>query len=94
MEEQAQGFMVTDPWTWRDRLRHRLFPDNHCELPEAPAHFEDVLEIRVSVSLSAMDRLRVLLTGKLSVRTRVVCEHAVGCSRSASVASPVLTFQR
>lgn len=84
---------VGGSWTWKDRLRYKLFPSRHADLPEAPANFADVLEVRVDVGLDAMDRLRVLLTGKLHVQTRVVCENRVGDTRSNSMAYPVLGFK-
>lgn len=90
-EMNAQEFYK--PWTWRDRLRFKLFPSTPCPLPPAPAHFEDVLHVDVSVGLDALDRMRVLVTGKLAVRTRVVCEHKPGATVSASAAYPVLRFE-
>lgn len=93
MEENTQAFAHNISWTWKDRLRFKLFPYPHCELPEAPAIFKDILEVRVDVGFSAVDRLRVLLTGKVRVRARVVCENKVGRSISSSVAFPVLSFK-
>lgn len=78
--------------TWRERLICRIFPVRWCELPEAPAEFKDVLEVQVGVGLDIKDRLRLLLTGKLKVRVRIVCEEKVGATVSNSVAYPVLNW--
>lgn len=91
MTEQAGGnYCSTTPWTWRDRLRFKLFPSEPCPLPAAPAQFEDCLVVTTMVYLSWRDRLRVLVVGWMRVETRTVTEHRVGASVTASVAYPTL----
>lgn len=70
-------------------LRSRLFPYQHCELPEAPANWPDVVHVTTIASLSFVDRLRVLASGQLRVDTRTVTENVVGDSRTSSVAFPI-----
>lgn len=77
-----------DPVPWYRRLYNRVFPWVPCELPEAPASFQDVIISRAKVNLSFADRLRVLFTGKLEVETRIVTENLVGSTRSKSVTRP------
>lgn len=73
------------PLTWRDRFRERFFPAAYCELPEAPATHRDVLVVRVFTHLSWLDRLRVLLTGRIRVESKTVTEHVIGDHRTCSV---------
>lgn len=73
------------PWTWKDKLRVKLFPPQHCDVPEAPAHFRDALVCRVVSELSWLDRLRVLVTGRIQVESKTITEHAIGCHKTQSV---------
>jgi hypothetical protein len=85
----SHNYYVDTPWTWRDRLRWKFFPSRHCELPpNVPAHWEDVLVVKVTVKLGLVDRLRVLLSGVLVVDSRTVTEHKVGGNIGTSVAYP------
>lgn len=80
-------FSSSRPWTWRDKLRCKLFPPQHCDLPEAPALFQDVLVCRVTSELSMLDRLRVLITGRIRVESRTVTENMMGSHRTKSIFS-------
>jgi hypothetical protein len=62
-----------------------LFPAQHCDLPEAPASYKDVLTCRVTSNLSMTDRIRVLITGRIRVETKIVTENLLGDHKSASV---------
>lgn len=75
---------IEAPWTWRRRLRARLFPVKHCFAPEAPASFKDCISMTVVTKLSFADRLRCLLTGVVVQHSRIVTEHEVGNTVSAS----------
>jgi len=89
-ETKSQGcYTVESPWTWKEKLRAKLFPLNHCELPEAPATHKDVLVVETFVTLGWMDRFRVLISGRLRVDTRTVTENTVGDCKTASVAYPL-----
>ena len=88
MNEQA--YFVDTPWTWRERLRFKLFPSRHCSLPDAPATHLDCVVIKTIVVLGWLDRLRVLASGRMTVETKTVTEHIVGAAATASVAYPSL----
>ncbi len=77
------------PVTLKDRIRWRLYPANHCDLPEAPPKYKDVLVCRTGVQLSMLDRLRILVSGKLMVETRTVTENEIGAHITGSVAYPL-----
>lgn len=88
MNEHA--YVVEYQGTWRERLRFKLFPSRYCPLPEAPASHLDCVVIRTTVVMGWMDRLRVLLSGRLTVETKTVTEHVVGATTTASVGYPSL----
>lgn len=85
-----QNYFVDTPWTWRDRVRSRLLPTRYCDVPGAPAAYRDCVVVKTVASLSLLDRLRVLVTGKLIVETKTVTENIVGATVTASVAYPSL----
>lgn len=82
------NYYVETPWTWRERVWFCLFPSRYCELPTAPATYQDCVITKVIVALSWRDRLRLLVTRTLTVETKTVTEHKVGATVSASVAYP------
>lgn len=85
-----QGYYVDTPWTWRERLKWKLFPSRHCELPSAPATYQDCVVVRTVAMLSFADRVRVLLSGRLTIETKTVTENIVGAAVTSSVAYPSL----
>lgn len=81
------------PWTWRDRLRCRMFPrkDHLLEWPDLHGHpTADFLSIRTTVHLSFADRLRVLISGKMIVSTKTTTQFVIGENKTNSVAFPEL----
>lgn len=93
MEEKDNCYYADSPWTWREKLRYRLYPSMPCPLPSAPAAFADCVVVTTHVGLDWLDRLRVLVSGKLKVETRTVTENVVGGTVSSSVAYPVLRWE-
>ena len=92
---EDQNFYADSPWTWREKWRDRLFPSRPCQCPMPEKyHAEDVVVIRTCVSLSLLDRFRVLLTGAVIVETRTATEHIVGQTETTSVAYPSLPFTK
>jgi hypothetical protein len=83
--ENTGCFTIAREWTWKDRLRAKLFPNTPCYVPEAPRHYKDCLSTTVRSHLCFTDRLRVLLTGKAEVEIKIVTENVVGGTRTASV---------
>lgn len=77
--------------TWRDRLRWKLFPRTHCELPEVPpgTTTKDCITIHTKCGLSIADRIRVLVSGRLEVTTRTVTQNEVGQSITSSACFPL-----
>lgn len=66
-------------------MRIKLFPPQHCELPEAPATHKDVLICKVVSELSLIDRLRVLFSGRVRVESRTVTENVIGDHKTNSI---------
>jgi hypothetical protein len=71
---------------WQEKLGWRLFPAHHIDSPELPcAH--DVLVCVSRVHLSWIDRLRVLISGKIEVTSKTTTKGVIGDHISASVFS-------
>lgn len=71
--------------TWKDKLRCKLFPPQHCDLPHAPPTHKDVLVCRVTVELDMLDRLRVLIAGRIRVESRTVTANLIGDHKTKSI---------
>lgn len=68
--------------TFLDRLRWKLFPSDRCEIPDIPA--SDCVIVRSNFRLSLLDRLRVVISGRIEVETKTATEHVVGnCASNA-----------
>ncbi len=75
--------------TWRDKIRRRLFPYRHCQLPDAPSNYADCITIHTEVVLSWTDRIRAMLSGRFEVTTKTVTENVVGKNITASECYPL-----
>lgn len=82
---------TTQRWKtdWRDKLRWRLFPAQHCDVPVAPPSYKDCLSCRITVTLSFSARIRLLFSGRLMVDSKTVTENTIGASVTSSVAYPM-----
>ena len=69
---------ITPLLPWRDRLKNWLFPGKHCPSPKAPSSYKDELVIRTMIKFSLLDRLKVLLTGRVVVITNTRTENEIG----------------
>jgi hypothetical protein len=78
------------PWmsNW-DRLMLWLFPRVEVELPEAPAEWVDVIHFDSVTHFSFLDRLRLLVSGRLHTRALIVCQNLVGQTKSVSASRPL-----
>ena len=76
--------------TTRERLEARLFPAQHVEAvyPEWAGQ-GDVVFVDSITHVSWLDRLRILLTGRIVTKSRVTCEHKVGRTTAVTAAWPV-----
>lgn len=71
--------------TLKDKIRWKLFPTRFCYLPETSIIYKDVVTIRSYTNLSLIDRLRVLITGRIATESKTVTENEVGNCTSKSV---------
>lgn len=81
------GYMTIKLTPMRRVLRW-LFPSRPLPYEDAPDWSKDGMYIVTYTHLSFVDRLRVLVGGKLRVETRTWCEHAPGRVETACVAEP------
>lgn len=70
-------------------MRQRLFPARLPEIVEMPLGFQDYMVTKITVSLSFLDRLRLLVSGTLLVDCRISTENRIGDTRTASMAYPL-----
>lgn len=64
--------------TWKDRVKWVLFKRTVPDYPDLPEGFKDGITTNQSVELSFIDRIKVLLTGRFSVRTLTFTENVIG----------------
>ncbi len=84
-DQNSACHAIDRPWTWRDRLRARLFPIQHCFAPIVLAEWKDCVTVRSVTKLDFLDRLRVLVTGIVVTESRTVTEHEVGNTVTAAI---------
>jgi len=92
------AYESVSPWTWRDRLREKLYPSrwHTVEVPErlTPRRSnmplpEGAVVCTTCVHLDWPDRLRVLVSGLLVVQTKTATEREPGAADTNSGAWPV-----
>lgn len=64
--------------TWRGWLRYRLFGQRHCHLPPAPGHWKDSMFTEVYTYLGFLDRLRILISGRVKTTVKTITENEIG----------------
>lgn len=86
MNNQTEAFVSSRPWTWKDKLRTRLFPSKYCEAPDSirSGEYMDVLVCKVTARLSMIDRLRVLISGRFVVESKTITQNIIGATLSHS----------
>lgn len=67
-----------------EKLGWRLFPSNHCDIPDKIGMHDCVVTITRS-ELSFMDRLRVLVSGRIEVQSKTATENLVGSHATNAV---------
>jgi hypothetical protein len=87
------------PQFW-EKVGWRLFPQRHTEAPDATAagiQAKDCLTIRTEVHLSWLDRIRVIVSGRLRVESKTITENRLGglsTNSGASVRPPKFLERR
>lgn len=73
----VDGCMMADlrPW-WKIKIA-RLF-QWHSPTPDLPEWAKDGIVIQIETKFSIIDRIKLLFTGRLSVRAFVACENPPG----------------
>ena len=74
-----------EPGFW-ERTAMRLFPLQPAEIPEGVVG-EDVITNRTWINFSLVDRIRILVSGRVFVETKLVTEKVVGQAVGQSEAS-------
>jgi hypothetical protein len=70
------------------RIAYRIFPSKHCDCPEPDGLVSgkgDVICLEAMTELSFTDRLRVLVSGRISSSVKIATEYNVGATKSLGV---------
>lgn len=89
--DECQAWVCEAPWmsNW-DRLMRWMFPPAETLLlPEAPADWVDVLHFDAVTDFSFLDRLRILVSGRVHSKALIVCQNLVGNTKSVSISRPL-----
>ena len=68
---------------WQENLGWKLFPNSYTEMPEIP-DMRDGLVCGITVTLSWLDRLRILISGKMEVTAKTATENVIGANVTAT----------
>lgn len=90
--ENVNHCMVPPPATLKQRLAWRFFPSEWVELPDRPpAAFKatDVVHLEMVTEFSFLDRLRILVSGRVKTSARMITENTVGGAETHAVTFPL-----
>ncbi len=85
---EAGAYFIEPQFSWKDRLKFSLFPEPAISNPEM--EHKDIFVCRTTTRFSWLDRLRIVLTGKVMVETRTATENEIGAHQTKSIAYPIL----
>jgi hypothetical protein len=84
MNQPENGCMQFTP-TFLQRIGYKLFPHRGCEMPvESLKVCRDGIICKVKCSVSFMDRVRILFTGRVEVDVLTATENEVGACKTES----------
>lgn len=66
---------------WQEKLGWKIFPNTYVDSPELP-EMKDVIVSYTRVNLSFIDRLRVLISGKIEITTKTATENIIGAVKT------------
>jgi len=84
IENNAQCYSAPDPRGRWKKLKHWLFPADHCFAPGGACEYKDCIHGKAVSKLSLADRLRVVVTGVVVTQWRTVTENEVGGTVTAA----------
>lgn len=80
---EPAGYALVYVPQWQEKLGWKLFPNTYTEMPEMP-DMKDGLVCGITVTLSWLDRLRMLVSGKLEVTAKTATENVIGANVTAT----------
>lgn len=86
------SFAAIDPATKTQKIARRLFPSKFVDVPEPDGKIKgygEVIVCKVIAELSFMDRIRVMLSGRVAVDLKIACEYAVGETKTNAESYPL-----
>lgn len=84
-----RGAVAPTPLTLWQRFKARLFPPVELETPKAPADWKDVIHLNAVTSFSLLDRVRILVSGRVHTQAIIVCQNEVGETKVVSGSRPL-----
>ena len=83
---EDENTMAMDKPTFIERWRRKILPSKHCFMPENISdEFLDCLHVEVTCVLSVIDRVKLLFTGTLCVRSVTATQFVIGKNITNSV---------
>ena len=73
----------------KTKIRNWLYPSSEPVLPKAPAHFKEVMQNKICISLNLRGKIAVLFSGNIEVVCVVVLEKPAGDKVAESTSSVV-----
>lgn len=86
----TDGYALSlDPRPWWKRTAAKMWPWRHLDVPDLPEWAKDAVFVETRVELSFADRLRVLVSGRIRVRSQTLTENAPARCETTSIAHPL-----
>lgn len=71
---------------WQERLGWKLFPQKHVDFPALKGTQRDGIVCRTVTHFSIIDRIRILVSGKVEVTTKTSTENELGENKTCGEA--------
>jgi len=75
--------------TLKQRVVCRIWPEEHCALPVAPATFKGAVIANIVANLTLRERLMLIVSGRLAIKSHIITDNAVGDTIGHSVVYPL-----
>jgi len=84
----SEAMCAPDNRTRFEKIRDKLFPYKPCPLPDAPVHFADCIHQEIDCYFNFADRLKILLSGRVKVLSKIVTENSAGQTIASAESFP------
>lgn len=88
MNEETIGYYAPDKASIVEKITRKIFPWHHVDIPEMDGT-KDGIRIDSTITLSFVDRVKVLFTGRIYHRAWIATENTIGRHKAESKAWPM-----